>query len=234
MFEADEFLSTGDDCRRVCGLDITVAWPLPIDPPAIYEEFATRVSELDAGVYVYPLAQTHITVLTAINFKSEIDPSQSRVSFIEEAAGRLFGFLDSLATTLRPFVITIGAPVLSGRAGYLHIQNPTGEIERFRRGALQFCRELGDPFDQAQAPTIIHSTILRFRRPPADAQRFICGFHRLAEDACFGSATLDEILIALEVQPYMREGRVIRRVRLKEPSSTVANPCPHQSPTHRR
>lgn len=225
MFQTDEFLSAGDDERPVCGLDITVAWPLPIEPRAVYDEFAKKIAQLDAGVYVYPLAQTHITVLTAINFKSEIDPSQSRVSIIEESAGRLFGFLDSLATTLRPFVIAIGTPVLSGRAGYLPIQNPTGEIEQIRRAALQFCREFGESLADAQAPTIIHSTILRFRRAPANTERFISAFRATSQGVSFGSAKVDEILVAIETQPYMHEGRPIRRIRLREPSLVVASPC---------
>lgn len=191
----------------------------------MYAEFAEKIAGLDAGVYVYPLAQTHITVLTAINFKSEIDPSQSRMSLIEEAAERLLAFLNSVATSLRPIVITVGTPVLSGRAGYLPIQNPSGEIEWIRRAALQFCRELGEPLARVQAPTIIHSTFLRFRRPPVDAEGFLYAFRRIAQEVVFGSATLDEILVALETQPYMREGRLMGRIRLKEPSSAVANPC---------
>jgi hypothetical protein len=228
VFETDEFLSTGDDYRRVCGLDITVAWPLPIEPPAMYEEFAQKIAQLDAGVYVYPLAQTHITVLTAINFKSEIDPSQSRVRIIEDAAERLAGFLEALAETLRPFLITIGMPVLSAHAGYVPIQNPTGEIVRIRRAALQFCRQAGEPLTRAQAPAIIHLTVLRFRRPLADAGQFACAFRRIAEDVAFSSARLDEILVTLETQPYMREGRVLRRIRLNEPSSAARIPAYRQ------
>ena len=83
MLDVDELLSMGHDERPVCGLDVLVAWPLPIEPPGIFEEFATKVSQLAEGVYVYPLTQTHITVLTAINFKRELDPSESRLRVIE-------------------------------------------------------------------------------------------------------------------------------------------------------
>jgi hypothetical protein len=225
VFEPDAFLSMGNDERPVCGLDITIAWPLPIGCPGIYEKFAEKVSQLDAGVYVYPLKQTHVTVLTAVNFKCELDPSESRVRIIEDAAKMLAGSLEALAGTLHPFLITFATPVLSAHAGYVPIQNPTGEIGRIRRAALQFCLQAGEPLTHAQAPTIIHATVLRFRRPPTDRNRFLCAFRQITKDVAFGSATVDEILVALEMQPYMRRGRLIRRIRLKETSSAGASPC---------
>jgi hypothetical protein len=63
-------------------------------------------------------------------------------------------------------------------------------------------------------PGIIHSTVLRFVRAPADLARFLATFDRLAAEPGLGSARISEILVTAETRPYMRSGEVLHRFRL--------------------
>src|SRR5689334_13695730 len=60
--------------RAHCGLNLAVAWPLP-ELAQAYGALARRIEALDPGLYVYPYATTHITVLTAVSFKLYPDAS---------------------------------------------------------------------------------------------------------------------------------------------------------------
>jgi hypothetical protein len=212
-FEADELLAANSDERPACGLDIIVGWPLPIERRP-YDDLAERISSLDQGVYVYPFEQTHITVLTAVNFKRALDLTHGRIRVVEDAAKNLSEFVEDLGRRINPFAISIGRPVLSSRAAFLPIVNPKGEIEAIRRAALAYCLGAGGLLSQAQAPTIIHSTILRFRRPPQNPVKFASRFREIGDGTALGSGTICAVVVALEIQPYMRRGTVMQVVPL--------------------
>jgi hypothetical protein len=220
-FQADELLAGNYDDCPVCGLNITVGWPLPIE--SSYRDFARSMSDLDPGVFVYPFEQTHITVLTALNFRLQMNPTPSDVRLVEEAAERLGEFVQRLGRGLLPFVISVGSPVLTSRAAFLSVSNASGEIEMIRQEALGFCLGDGGLLGGAQAPSIVHSTFLRFRRPPKYPKEFAAKFREIGDRTRLGSGPISEVLVALETKPYMREGRVIRRIGLHMPKRTLTD-----------
>ena len=215
-FQADELLAGNYDDCPVCGLNITAGWPLPIE--SSYRDLARLMSDLDPGVFVYPFEQTHITVLTAVSFRRQMNPTPSDVRLVEEAAESLGEFVQRLGRGLGPFVIDVGSPVLSSRAAFLSISNPSGEIEMIRQEALKFCLGAGELLGGAQAPSIVHSTFLRFRCPPKHPEEFVAKFQEIGDRTRLGFGTISEVLIALETKPYMREGRVTKRISLTPPS----------------
>ena len=103
-FERDSFLN----CMlgsNVYGLNITIAWPLPSQYRTAYEEMAQHVAALDRGLYVYPFAQTHVTVITAVSFKHQINPCAGVIRLITDAAERLGDFVRLTTHSITPFVI---------------------------------------------------------------------------------------------------------------------------------
>jgi hypothetical protein len=65
----------------------------------------------------------------------------------------------------------------------LSISNVSGEIEMIPQEALKFCLGSGELLSYAQAPSIVYSTFLRFRRPPNHPERFIAKFQAIADRA---------------------------------------------------
>jgi hypothetical protein len=200
--------------RRYCGLNITVEWPLPANIETTYRDFARELGAVSPALYVYPFATTHVTVLTAVNFKSNPDPDEARVRDVDLAAERLADFLDASAGDIDPFALEIGRPVLASSAAFLPIKNPTGEVARVRRRALDFCRQAGAPFESASAPRAVHSTVLRFVEAPRDPVAFAQRFDEIARNFTFASISVERLLVTLETKPYMRDGRVVRGVAL--------------------
>src|SRR5688572_11831430 len=71
-FIKDELVVGKEIDKQVYGVNITCAWPLPAEIKEPYEYLYKKLVGLE-GVYVYPYHQTHITILTIINFKKRID-----------------------------------------------------------------------------------------------------------------------------------------------------------------
>jgi hypothetical protein len=196
--------------RPYAGLNLAVAWPLSQDIEPAYLEFETCTRALDEGVYVYPFATTHVTVLTAVNFKLHPDPSPEFLRRLEAAAAALGDFVRDATSDMAPFALDIGPPVLARAAAFLPIRNPTGEIDRIRESALAFCRSAGGILAGASAPTTIHSTILRFRDTPRDAIAFARAFAEVAHSFPPGRMLVDRLLVTYETKPYMRAGSIER------------------------
>jgi hypothetical protein len=204
--------------RRHHGLNITIAWPLPQALEPAYREFERRVGALDRSLYVYPFANTHITVVTAVSFKSFADPTEAQVRDIDRAADELGAFLAENTSDLRAFSLEAGTPVLASAAAYVPMQSPTGEIAKIRERCLAFCHRAGGVMAQASAPrSMIHSTVLRFREPPRDAMAFADAFDEIASGVHLGAIAIDRLLVTVETKPYMREGRVVRSFELRHP-----------------
>jgi hypothetical protein len=213
-FQRDPFASEHAD-RRHYGLNVTVAWPLPRELEKAYGEFERRVRALDPGLYVYPFANTHVTVVTAVSFKQHPEPSEAQVRDIDRAAEELGQFLADHTSDVRRFSLEAGTPVLASAAAYIPMRNPTGEIGRIRERCLAFCRAKGGVMADASAPeSMVHSTILRFRESPAAELAFAGAFDAIAKRLDLGRIAIDRVLVTLETKPYMREGRVARSVEL--------------------
>jgi hypothetical protein len=215
-FQEDPLVGA-EGARRFAGLNITLAWPLPAPFRSEYEALAADLRGLDPGLYVYPYATTHVTVVTAVSFKRHVDPAPELETAVNDAASALGVFLSEAAAVMSPFVIDVGFPVLARAAAFLPILNPTGEVVRLRREALALCRKTGGIMADAVAPGVIHSTILRFRERPRDAAAFCSAFDRITSRFTLGKAIIDELVVTLEPKPYMRDGRATHRVRLGEP-----------------
>jgi hypothetical protein len=63
-------------------------------------------------------------------------------------------------------------------------------------------------------PGIIHSTVMRFRQPPPDLEKFLSAFDALAAETDFPPIQVGEILLTSETKPYMRAGEILRRFKL--------------------
>ena len=195
--------------RAHLGLNVTVAWPWPSHFEPAYLAFAERLAALDAGLYVYPFSTTHVTLLTAVNFRQHVDPSAEATRSVSEVSEKLGAFVMETTRAMPPFTLDFGAPVLARAAAFVPIQNRTGEIALLRQRILAFCRSAGGALSNASAPTSIHSTIVRFRELPPDALAFAQAFDQLSHAFRLGSATIDRVLVTLETKPYMRAGRVV-------------------------
>ena len=148
-------------------------------------------------------------------------------------ADRITMLAEPVETRIRPFAVLpeFRSIARGGTTAILHLQlerrycpnaplpvdNPTGEIERIRRATVQFCKIAGPPLAIAQAPKIIHSTIDRFRQVPANPERFSSAFREISSGLQFGCTTLNELLVALDTQPYMRQGRLMSAIALTSP-----------------
>ena len=208
-FQRDPLVAEQADRAHV-GLNIAVAWPLPLEPA--YRIFERAASALGPSLYVYPHPTTHVTVLTAVNFKAYPDPEAARIEEVDHAARELFDFLSAAVDDIAPFELDVGPPVLTSAAAFLPMRNATGEIARIRERALAFCRSSGGILANASAPRAIHSTVLRFRQLPSDPVGFSKEFDRVARSLRFGTMTIDRLLVTLETKPYMRDGCVTNEI----------------------
>jgi len=195
----------------VLGLNVAFHWPLAEAFRGEYDRLRARLIGLDEGVYVYPFEQTHVTVATIISFKRHQRPDADERARILSIVPCLRDRLDEIAAGLTAFTVDVGAPVLVPGAAFLPITNATGEVAAIRQ------RLRGEPALQAelQIPQAIHSTILRFRRPPSDPGRFAEHFANLATSVRFGTARVQAILITTETRPYMIAGQIVHQIHLK-------------------
>ncbi len=217
-FEADPLVGAFAD-RRVAGLNIAVAWPLPASVRAAYLDLAAKVAALDPGLYVYPYEATHITLVTAINFKENIEkhaePPPDTVRSIDAAAASFASFVTEAASDLAPFTLDVDRPRLAKAAGFFPMRNPSGEIARLRERALAFCQAQSGVLSGAVAPRTIHSTFVRFRRLPRDPLTFAAQFEAAAKSSGVDRIEVDEILVTVETKPYMRAGRRAHTIPLR-------------------
>jgi hypothetical protein len=218
---ADDFLGTDPDCP-VFGLNLACAYPFPPTVEEAYSKTAFRLAALDEGVYVYPFWETHITIITFLNFSLHRRPDAKR---LEELRAFTAPILDAMREVFRaepiaPFELHFRAPVLTRKAGILPIGNPTGEIPRLRQRALQVLeanKELHGNLTRLglNVPGIIHSTIMRFKKVPSDFGRFTTGFDAVAASAPPFTIPIRELYLTAETKPYMRSGEILHHFPLE-------------------
>jgi hypothetical protein len=215
-FVVDEFLATDADCP-VFGVNLACAYPFPAGTHEAYALLASQLQGLDGGVYVYPLWETHVTIMTFINFSRWRRPSEERVGELRALLGPIGEMANSILDSekIAPFALEFQPPVLSRKAAILPAANPTGEITRLRRRAAALLE--ADPAWRAKlqetgwnVPGIIHSTVLRFARAPQDPAGFIRAFDAVAAGTRTFRVVIPELLLTLETKPYMRAGEILR------------------------
>ncbi len=205
----DPFLSTDPD-RSVFGLNLACCWPFPVEVEKSYNALAEKLAALDAGVYVYPFWETHITLVTFASFALSKQPKAE----LEVLVLQIIECLPREFTA--PFRLEFHPPVLMRKAAILPISNPGGEIAAIRKSVLQ-CLEanpsLHDSLTKAglNIPNIIHSTVMRFRSAPVDLPTFLDGFSAIAAEHNFGTITVPKLLLTAETKPYMRGGKILHK-----------------------
>jgi hypothetical protein len=109
--------------------------------------------------------------------------------------------------------------VLTPKAAILPISDTSGEIGRVRRDflhALKAYTELYNELSRAglNVPSIVHSTVLRFKSAPKDYGKFAADFAEAFRAVTPVEIVVNELLLTTETKPYMREGTVVRRFPL--------------------
>jgi hypothetical protein len=207
-FVTDGLLGSDADLS-VYGVNLTCAWPLPQETKTVYQALARDLSTL-SELYVYPYEQTHITILTIVNFKKNRSGQAARLG---EAT------LDMIEVTIRDILetgvgdieLSVAAPVLTREVVFLPVFDSSGMILKIRRRIYEALHAENDRYD-LDRPITIHSTIARFERRPEDAEEFINRFKRISQGFPGCSGKVSEILVTEELWPYMRVARVARRI----------------------
>jgi hypothetical protein len=213
----DELLAADEDCP-VFGFNLACAHPFPAAAAAFYRPLAARLAALDPAVYVYPEWETHVTIMTFVNFSLHQRPGPA-------LRAQLQSLIEPVAELIRPllagpaFELIAGRPALTRKAAILPLADPAGKITRIRQrvsAALAGKKALRAELKRAglSAPGIIHSTIMRFKGAPRNLPRFLAEFDRAAAAAAPFALGIDEILLTTETRPYMREGAVVHRFAL--------------------
>jgi hypothetical protein len=213
----DSFLAADAD-SPVFGFNLACAWPFPVAAARFYRPIAERLAALDPAVYVYPEWETHVTILTFVNFSLHRRPAP-------ECLAQLQSLLDPVRALLRPllarpaFELVLRAPVLTRKAAILPIADATGAIAQIRHSvsaALAADKALRAELVRSglNVPGIIHSTIMRFKSEPADLARLLADFDQVAATAEPFPLFIDELLLTTETKPYMRAGEIVDRFPL--------------------
>jgi hypothetical protein len=119
----------------------------------------------------------------------------------------------------RAFELVLGPPMLTRKAVILPISDAAGTIPRLRqsiRAALEADKALHAELMHCglNVPGIIHSTIMRFKREPANLAKFLADFDAAAAVVKPFPLAIDELLLTTETRPYMRAGEVVHRFPL--------------------
>lgn len=208
----------------VLGLNLACAWPFPEELRATYEQWTKKLTQLDAGAWLYPFAQTHVTLATLLSFARFPHPVPAHGQTVASVARRCVEAWDCWrkegdGATIRPFELHFAGLRLASAAAFLEWRNPSGELELIRRFAARWARSEAGLWGVLQAggftvPRIIHSTVLRFRALPSDLRAFRAGFDRIARQVEFRPLRVSALLLTAETQPYMRAGRTLHRLAL--------------------
>jgi len=207
----DEILLNKAD-QPTYGLNLAIEWPFPDFLKEKYETLVKQLRKFDSNVYVYPFDNTHITLMTLVNFKNHFNPSKEEVVQINQLIPRIISAC-SCILGLRKFSIDIGAPVLSSKAGFFPINNPGGEILKIRKAVLSSLTEI---LSEMSVPGIIHSTFLRFLKDFENTSLFVKEFDKIVTNFNLGKIVIDKILLTAETKPYMRSGKILHTFKLKD------------------
>lgn len=219
----DKFLASDSDVPAF-GLNLACAWPFPEAWRAGYESLAAELRRLGPWLYVYPFANTHVTLVSLLSFARHVRPQPELVERLRARLPEILAALAPLWTLNSPariksFTLRPQMPVLGRGAAILPLLNPDGEVQRLRERTVELLRA-NPPLHEAltaggmNVPGILHSTILRFRRPPPDLRSFLSAFDEIAATVRLPSMEVREFLLTSETRPYMRGGEVLRRFEL--------------------
>lgn len=205
-FIKDELVGSEID-KEVYGVNIACAWPLPTEIREIYEEMYKKLEELE-GAYIYPYTQTHITIVTVVNFKKRLNQTKK---YLDTEILKLLKMRIENIVQHKPIKIFIDCPVLLRNAAFFPIYNPGGEIYEIRKEALNILKSDHRNYD-LDTPRAIHSTILRFQEVPKDSIKFMDKFAEITQNFSLLAAIVKEVYITEELKPYMKEGSILQKI----------------------
>ncbi|AVZ31125.1 hypothetical protein [Nodularia spumigena] len=205
-FMKDELVG-GEIDRDVYGVNIACAWPLPTEIREIYEEMYEKLQELE-GAYIYPYTQTHITIVTVINFKKRLNKIKK---CLDPDILKLLKMRIENIVQHKPIKIFIDSPVLLRSAAFFPIYNPGGEIYEIRKEALNILKGDNRDYD-LDTPISIHSTILRFQEVPTDSEKFLHEFEEITKNFSVVEGIVREVYVTEELKPYMKKGSILEKI----------------------
>ena len=221
-FVQDEFLASEPDCP-VFGFNLTCAFPFPPEVEQAYLKLAEPLAGLARGAYTYPLWETHVTLMTFVNFSLYKHPSAAQVGELRAWMAPIVDVIRPLFEKegVKPFQLEFQRPVLTRKAVILPVANPSGEIALIRRRVGQLLENnkgLHAKLSGAglNVPGIIHSTIMRWEKAPRVSARLISGFEKVFAAAVPFTINVHEILFTTEIKPYMRASEIVHRFRLSD------------------
>jgi hypothetical protein len=205
----------------VFGFNLACAWPFPATAARFYRPLAERLAALGPAVYVYPEWETHVTILTLVNFSLHRRPEPKRLADLQTLINPVREMIRPLLK--RPvFELILGAPVLTRKAAILPVSDATGAIAEIRQSvhaALAADKGLHAELVRCglNVPGIIHSTIMRFKSEPGDLTKFLADFDETAATVEPFPLPIGELLLTTETKPYMRAGEIVERFPLDRP-----------------
>lgn len=221
-FIGDVFLSSDPDVTCL-GLNVTIEWPFPETLRKKYRDFISRFEKYNKHIYFYPFENTHITLVTILNFKNHLQVSNEDRIIIDKIKITIVKSFFNLSSFLKgngigAFEIELGPPVLSSAAGIFPIINRTNEISIIRRKVNEILESLQIPLIacEVNTPPIIHSTFLRYNESINDFSDFQGEFEENAVLFEPEKILVKKILLTLETKPYMRDGKILHRLDLEE------------------
>jgi hypothetical protein len=197
--------------------------PLPPRFKEYYARLERSLLNLDSNIYVYPIEQVHITLLTIVNFKKYLPPSEEDLGSLEDLIPKIISLLDPLFSVnnnlrIKPFKVDFGPPVLSRCAAFLPIRNREREVIKLREAAARVLEPylLQTIKCKIEIPDLIHTTIFRFRKRPPDEKEFISKFDQIAPNFQLNEVVIQEIMLTAEIKPYMHDFEILYHFSLKE------------------
>lgn len=190
--EVDRLLAEDPDCP-VFGLNLACAWPFAGVAGEAYSRFSRALDPIRSWAYVYPPEQTHITLVTFLNFLRHRRPTAEWLREVEVRVLDVRRKLDCLLRTgsvsggkrtgvdqggfFQAFVLDEPEFCLAPKAGFLRFRDAAGRMAQIRdavRAWLSEDREVGEWCEAGglNIPGIAHSTCVRFiGRPPTECER---------------------------------------------------------------
>jgi len=218
-FIPDKFLADKPD-SPMFGVNLACLYPFPTEVREVYEKLSAQLAALDSGVYVYPIWTTHVTIATFVNFGEHVSPTLQRIEELKNLTTQIVTqlkpwFMADREDSIKPFDLWIEQPVISRKAAILPLSDPSGAITQIRnRVAESLARNpsLRQRLDSLglNIPPLIHSTVMRFKKVPADAQKFLSKFDEISRTVPRSAMRVNQIYITTETKPYMREGEILQ------------------------
>lgn len=203
------------------GLVVVAGWP-PQPLQLAYEAWLARLAQqlgsMRHELLLYDFHHLHCTVATLASFRTghlRHAPQALRTRHRDvwvQAIRRAVEEAEAGGSWPRAFQLQTARPFLSAAAGCLsytcdgpQMAAVRQTMRRAREIALALQPDLPAGPEDFNVPGIIHSTVLRFVKPPSDPQRLRQIFEAAADEWMSVTRTLpiDKVVLAVEDVPYM-------------------------------